>query len=533
MVKDAKTVITNGQTALGIELGSSRIKAILIDRDARILAQGSFNWENSLVDGIWTYDLDDVWAGIRSAYQDLAASVKERYDLELTRFGSIGISAMMHGYLAFDQAGKLLVPFRTWRNTMTEDAVEILVKEFNFNIPQRWSIAHLYHAILAGEDHVKDLAFFTTLSGYVHWQLTGQKVLGIGDAVGMFPINDDSRDYDADMLDKFDTLVADQAFTWKIRDVLPKVLVAGQAAGQLTADGAKLLDPSGKLEAGIPLAPPEGDAGTGMVATNSIVPRTGNVSAGTSIFGMVVLEKALSKVHLELDMVTTPSGSPVAMAHCNNCTSDFDAWVRLLGDLLGRLGYDVPKYKLYDTLYFSALEGAKDCGGVLSHNYVSGEHVTGFTEGRPLVVRMPDADLSLANFTRAMLNSTMCTLRIGMDILTEDEGVKIDKMLGHGGLFKTEKVGQTLMANALKVPISVMESAGEGGAWGMAILALYLVDGQGTSLEDFLADRVFSREKATTVEPNPEDMAGFDRFFARYKASLAVQRAAIEALPMD
>ena len=461
-----REVIKTAQTALGIELGSSRIKAILIDDTANILAQGSYHWENILADGIWTYSLDDVWQGIKAAYAELASQVQEKYLVELEKIGSIGVSAMMHGYLVFDKNNDLLVPFRTWRNTITEDATKILIEEFNFNIPQRWSIAHLYHAIINDEPHVKYIDYMTTLSGYIHWKLTGEKVLGIGDAAGMFPINDNTRHFDQTMIDKFGKLVEEYNLDWQLNDILPQVLSAGEKGGFLSEEGAKLLDPSGKLQAGILMAPPEGDAGTGMVATNSVLPRTGNISAGTSIFGMVVLERALSKVHVELDMVTTPSGSPVAMAHCNNCTSDLDTWVRMFIELLERLDLDVPKYKLYDELYFSALEGDKDCGGMMTHNYVSGEHVTGFIEGRPLVVRMPDANFSLANFMRATLNSTMATLRIGMDILTVDENIEIDRMLGHGGLFKTEKVGQHLMANALKVPISVMESAGEGGAWG-------------------------------------------------------------------
>ena len=523
--------IQNGRTALGIELGSSRIKAVLINTDNQIIAQGNHSWENKLMNGVWTYALPDAWAGIQDCYQDLAANVKDLYDVELTTFGSIGISAMMHGYLPFDKNNQLLTPFRTWRNTMTEDATKVLIKEFAFNIPQRWSIAHLYHAILEQENHVKDIDFFTTLAGYIHWQLTGEKVLGIGDASGMFPMDDSTHDYDQTMIKKFDSLIKDQNFDWQLSEILPKVLLAGETAGDLTEEGAKLLDPSGKLQAGIPLAPPEGDAGTGMVATNSILKRTGNISAGTSIFAMIVLEHALSKVHVEIDIVTTPSGSPVAMVHCNNCTSDLDAWVRVFGQLFERLGLDVPKDKLYDQLYFSAMEGDKDCGGVMTHNYVSGEHITGFEEGRPLIVRTPNANFNLSNYMRAMLNSTMATLRIGMDILTEEENVHIDKMLGHGGLFKTEKVGQTLMANALKTPISVMESAGEGGAWGMALLALYLIDDTGLSLEDFLEEKVFSKEKSITIEPNAEDMAGFDQFLAKYESSLAVQRSAIEALP--
>ncbi|NLJ95483.1 MAG: ATPase, partial [Clostridiaceae bacterium] len=508
-------------------------KAVLIDPDSQILAQGNFDWQNSLDNGIWTYSLEEVWEGIQTAYSELAQDVSKKYDLTLTQLGGIGISAMMHGYLVFDKNDELLVPFRTWRNTMTEDATKVLIEEFNYNIPQRWSIAHLYHAIMAGEKHVNEIVFMTTLSGYVHWKLTGQKVLGIGDASGMFPIDDSTRNYNEKMFAKFNNLVSKYNLGWDIEDILPKILFAGEEAGSLTEKGAKLLDPSGNLQPGIKMAPPEGDAGTGMVATNSVLPRTGNVSAGTSIFGMIVLEKALSKVHVELDMVTTPSGAPVAMAHCNNCTSDLDAWINVYQEMLERLGVEVPKYKLYDELYSAALEGDKDCGGVMTHNYVSGEHVTGFTEGRPLVVRMPNANFNLANYMRAMLNSTMATLRIGMDILTVEENVKIDSLLGHGGLFKTEKVGQTLMANALKVPLTVMSSAGEGGAWGMALLALYLQHKDEYTLEKFLEERVFTSVSSTTVEPNAADMEGFDKFLAKYKDSLAIQRAAIDALPLE
>lgn len=525
--------IKNGNTVLGIELGSSRIKAVLVNNTGEIISQGGFSWENQLIDGVWTYSLNDVWHGLQETYSDLAKNVKDEYKIELTKVGSIGISAMMHGYLPLNKNGKLLTPFRTWRNTMTEDATKILIEKFNFNIPQRWSVAHLYHAILNQEEHIQDIAYLTTLSGYVHWKLTGKKVLGIGDASGMFPIDENTSDYDKNMLKIFADLIADEKFSWKLEELLPKVLLAGESAGYLTKEGAELLDPSGKLSAGIALAPPEGDAATGMVATNSITPRTGNVSAGTSIFGMVVLEKSLAKVHVELDMVTTPSGSPVAMAHCNNCTSDLDAWVRVFSELCEKLDCNVPKYKLYDALYFSALEGDKDGGGVMAHNYVSGEHITSFTEGRPLIVRTPNAKFNLANYMRVMLNSTMATLRIGMDILTEEENVKIDQMLGHGGLFKTEKVGQILMANALRVPITVMESAGEGGAWGMALLALYLNRKDKISLEDYLAEEIFSKEKASTISPNKEDVEGFNKFLEKYKSSLKIQSAAIEALPQD
>ncbi len=524
----ASQAIRDGKTVLGIELGSTRIKAVLVGPDHSPIASGSFDWSNKLENGVWTYSMDDVWTGMQSVYKSLADDVQAQYGVPLSTVGAIGISAMMHGYLPFDKDGKQLAPFRTWRNTITEEAAALLSERFDFNVPQRWSIAHLYQAILKDEPHVSDLAFLTTLSGYVHWRLTGEKVLGVGDASGMFPIDSDANDYDATMLGKFAALIEKKGYGWTLRGVLPKVLAAGDAAGSLTAEGAKLLDPTGGLKAGIPLCPPEGDAGTGMVATNSVSPRTGNVSAGTSVFAMVVLEKSLSKRYVEIDMVTTPAGAPVAMVHCNSCTSDLDAWAGMFSEVLSVFGKDVDKTSLYQTLYRKALEGAADGGGMLSYNYYSGEPITGIEEGRPLFVRQPDCPMDLATFMRVLLYSTVATLKIGMDIL-DDEGVRLEKMLGHGGLFKTPGVGQGIMANALNVPVAVMESAGEGGAWGIALLAAYMHGRKdGESLESFLAAKVFAAFKEDCVAPNAEDRKGFLAFMDRYRAGLAVEKAAVE-----
>ncbi|GHT00513.1 ATPase [Synergistales bacterium] len=521
--------ITKGKTALGIELGSTRIKAVLIGADGSPIASGGYDWENRFENKIWTYHLDDVWTGLQTSFGQLSDEVMRKYGAALTTVGSLGVSAMMHGYLVFDQDGKQLAQFRTWRNTSTEKAAVSLTEKFNFNIPLRWSIAHLYQAILDEEPHVKDVAYMTTLAGYVHWKLTGKKALGVGDASGMFPIDSDANDYDGGMIAKFDTIVSEKNFSWKIKNILPKVLLAGEDAGTLTEEGAKLLDKGGKLQAGIPLCPPEGDAGTGMVATNSVARRTGNVSAGTSIFAMVVLEKPLSKVHTEIDMVTTPSGKPVAMAHCNNCTSDLDGWVRLFGEFSDGVGAKLSKSALYETLYNKALEGDADCGGLLSYNYVSGEPTTGFAEGRALFVRAQDSRFTLANFMRTHLLSTVASLKIGMDILTEQEHVKLDQLLGHGGLFKTKTVGQTLMAAALNVPVTVMESAGEGGAWGIALLAGYLTNkAENETLEDYLANKIFEGNAGHSVPPNKQDVRGFGEFMKRYKNGLAIEKAAVE-----
>jgi sugar (pentulose or hexulose) kinase len=529
-----------GETFLGIELGSTRIKVVLIDGNHVPVAAGGYDWENRLENGVWTYRLDDVWTGLRGAFAALAREVAARYGVTLCSVGGIGISAMMHGYLAFDRADQLLVPFRTWRNTMTGEAAAALTKAFSFNIPQRWSVAHLYQAVLNGEAHVGDIAFLTTLAGYVHWQLTGRKVLGVGDASGMFPVYGslDWNGWNGRMAGVFDTLVSGKGYPWNttgadgIQGILPIVLPAGADAGTLTPEGALLLDPAGiRFKAGIPLCPPEGDAGTGMVATNSVAERTGNVSAGTSIFAMVVLERELSRVYPEIDMVTTPAGKPVAMAHCNNCTSDLDAWVKLFGEAIGLSGAKMGKAALYDALYTAALEGEPDCGGLLAYNYYGGEPVTGLAEGRPLFVRKPDSRLSLANFMRAHLFSAMGTLKLGMQILTEQERVRIDRLLGHGGFFKTKGVGQRLMAAALSTPVAVMESAGEGGAWGIALLAAFMRQKRdGETLEAYLADRVFAGNAGVCVEPDPEDARGFAVFMREYENGLAIERAAVERL---
>ncbi len=523
-----KRTLNPGETFLGIELGSTRIKAVLIDNKHNQIASGSHTWENRLENGIWTYALEDVWKGIRDCYAALKEDVREKYDTKLETVGVIGVSAMMHGYMAFDGQGRLLVPFRTWRNTITGEAAKRLTELFGFNIPQRWSIAHLYQAILNGEKHVGEIRFLTTLAGYIHWQLTGERVLGAGDASGMFPIDDDTRQYDSRMLAAFDGLVADKGFDWKLADIMPKGIPAGSAAGTLTEEGAELLDPSGELQAGIPMCPPEGDAGTGMVATNSVRKRTGNVSAGTSVFAMAVLERPLSKVYEEIDMVTTPSGDPVAMAHCNNFLSDIDAWVRLLGDAAKALGAEFDTDRLYGTLFNIALKGDPDCAGLLSYNYVSGEHVTGFEEGRPLFMRIPDAKFDLPNFMRAHLYSACASLKIGMDILFA-ENVKLDSITGHGGFFKVPGVGQRIMAAALGAPVNVMASAGEGGPWGMAILAAYMKNNQGEALADYLSANVFADAQCSVAEPDAADEAGFNAFIERYKASFAVERAAVEA----
>ena len=526
-----KQAIPAGRTALGLELGSTRIKAVLIGPDHTVLASGAHDWENRLEAGYWTYHLDDVWAGVQDAYAKLAADCAVKYSAPLTQVGALGVSAMMHGYLPFDKEGRQLTAFRTWRNTTTGEAAEKLTKQFGFNIPQRWSIAHLYQAVLDGEEHVQDIAFLTTLAGYVHWRLTGEKVLGVGEASGMFPIDSADCKYDAGMMRQFDDLLSARGLPYRLADILPRVLPAGADAGRLTEQGARLLDPTGALRAGAPLCPPEGDAGTGMVATGSVAPRTGNVSAGTSVFAMAVLEKPLSAVYPEIDLVTTPAGAPVAMVHCNTCTSDLDAWVKLLGEMATAAGAQLTKPELYDLLYFKALEGDADCGGLVSFNYYSGEPVTGLSGGRPLLVRQPGARLTLANFMRAQLYAAMATLKLGMDILLGKEHVRLEKLYGHGGLFKTKGVGQRLLAGALDVPVAVMKTAGEGGPWGMALLAAYRVNkSEGESLEQYLRNRVFAQATGDCVQPCETDRAGFEAFLARYKACLPVEQAAVEAL---
>ena len=511
------------KTVLGIELGSTRIKAVLIDEKHRPIASGDFEWENQLKDGIWTYPMDLVHEGLRTCFANLKADVKAKYGVELTTVDALGISAMMHGYLPFDANGKQLAEFRTWRNTITGQAAEKLTALFGFNIPQRWSIAHLYQAILNGEAHVKDIAFLTTLAGYIHWQLTGQKVMGVGEASGMFPIDSKTLDYDEGMLQKFHALTGID-----LRAILPRVLPAGASGGTLTEAGARFLDPTGALQACIPVAPCEGDAGTGMVATNSVRVRTGNVSAGTSDFAMIVTDKPLG-VHREIDMVTTPDGLPVAMVHCNNCTSDINAWVNLFGEYSALMGQPVDKGRLFSKLFEAALDGDKDCGGLLSYNYFSGEGVTALDEGRPLFLRTPDARFTLSNFMRTHLLSALATLKIGLDILTQNEQVTIDKLYGHGGFFKTPEVGQRLLSAAVGAPVSVMETAGEGGPYGMALLGAYMLwKDAGESLPDYLDSKAFAEARSSTLMADAADIAGFDAFLAHYKQALPLERTATE-----
>ena len=528
---DKNLLIDEGKSFLGIELGSTRIKGVLIDEKGAPLAAGSYEWENQYVDGIWTYSLEEVWKGMQGCYQNLLKDVKEQYGVTVTKIGSMGLSAMMHGYLAFDKEDNLLVPFRTWRNTITEEAASKLTKEFNYNIPQRWSIAHLYQAILNKEEHVKDVAFFTTLAGYVHFKLTGRRVLGVGDASGMFPIDIKSGDYDKTMIDKFNKLTEAEGFAWKLEDILPKVLTAGENAGELTKEGAALLDVTGNLQAGIPVCPPEGDAGTGMAATNSVGKRTGNVSAGTSVFAMIVLEKELTKVYPQIDLVTTPDGALVAMVHCNNCTSDLNAWVNIFDEFAQSMGSRVDKNKLFSVLYNKAMEGDADCGGLISYNYFSGEPVTGFDEGAPLFVRKAEDKFNLANFMRAHLYSSLAALKAGLDLLFKEEAVEVDEMFGHGGLFKTKGVGQIVAAAAMNTSVSVMETAGEGGAWGIALLAAYMQNKEDCEgLGDYLKNKIFAGQSGSSMEPVKEDVEGFEKFMKRYMDGLAIEHAAVDAL---
>lgn len=530
-MSNVKEVIESGKAVLGIELGSTRIKAVLIDENHTPIASGDHEWENRLENGNWTYSLDDIWAGLRHSYQNLAADVQNKYGVTIRKIGAIGFSAMMHGYMAFDKDGKLLVPFRTWRNSTTGPAAEELTRLFQYNIPIRWSIAHLYQAILNGEDHVKDVAYFTTLAGYIHWKLTGVKALGIGDASGMFPIDVEKKDFNEEMIRKFDELVEEKHFPWKLRDIMPKVMVAGEEAGVLTEEGAKLLDESGNLEAGVLLCPPEGDAGTGMAATNSVAKRTGNVSAGTSVFAMIVLEKELRKVYPEIDLVTTPDGSLVAMVHANNCTSDLNAWVGIFREFAESFGIEVDMNRLFGTLYNKALEGDADCGGLLAYGYLSGEFITGVDEGRPLFARSPESKFNLANFMRVNLYTALGAIKVGMDLLLKEEDVAIDSILGHGGLFKTKGVGQRILAAAINAPVSVMETAGEGGPWGVALLAAYMKNkADGESLEDYLAKKVFAGNAGSRMEPNPKDVEGYEVFTQRYKKGIEIEKAALEYL---
>lgn len=526
--------IRGGRTALGIEFGSTRIKAVLIDDTYRTIASGDYQWASHLEDGLWTYSLDEVWKGLQSAYASMANDVYNAYGERLTSIGHIGFSAMMHGYLAFDKAGELLVPFRTWQNTNTHEAHEKLSELFQYNIPERWSVAHLYQAVLNGEEHVGKVDYITTLAGYVHWKLTGKKVLGVGDASGMFPIDPTTKTYETEFLDRFDALdeIADQP--WKIEDLLPVPLVAGTPAGELTAEGAKLLDPTGTLQPGIVLAPPEGDAGTGMVATNSVRVRTGNVSAGTSIFAMVVLEHKLERLHPEVDLVTTPAGDLAGMSHANNFTSDLNAWVRMFSEFAEAIGHPVDAGTLFGTLFRAAIsdKADKNAGGLLNYCFYSGEFLAGLPEGRPVLARGPESHFTLANLMRAQLFSAFSPVKIGMDVMTKDEGVQIDSLVGHGGIFTTPKVAQKILAAAFDTPIKVMATAAEGGAWGMAVLADYLWHAP-CPLDEYLDTRVFADAQSTTEEPDAQDVEGFEDFFARFQRGLSIEKAAIEAIDLE
>lgn len=519
---------SGGERFLGIEFGSTRIKAVLIDHNHEPIVSGSHEWENQYVNDFWTYSIDSIWDGLQDCYSKLAEAYYQKFQKPLTDVSAIGISAMMHGYMPFGEDDELLVPFRTWRNTNTGEAAEQLTRLLQFNIPQRWSIAHLYQAILNGEPHVNRISHLTTLAGYVHWKLTGKKILGIGDASGMFPIDDKTKKFNERMLRLMTEQLEKENILWNLQDILPGILVAGEDAGNLTEAGALLLDPTGRLRAGIPLCPPEGDAGTGMVATNSVAERTGNVSAGTSVFAMIVLEKELAKVYPEIDMVTTPTGKPVAMVHANNCTSDINAWVGLFKEFSTSFGMEIDQNILFEFLYQKALEGDADCGDLLAYNYFSGEPITQFEEGRPLFVRTPDSRFTLANFMRTHLFSALGTLKIGLEIF-EKEDVKIDRVLGHGGFFKTKDVGQKIMAAAMNVPITVMETASEGGAWGIALLASYLLNkSNGEPLEEYLTRKVFAGKEGLTVVPDQNDLDSITSFMRRYKNGLTIERAAVD-----
>lgn len=526
--------IRAGKTSLGIEFGSTRIKAVLIDDEYHTIAAGDYGWASHLEDGLWSYTQEEIWTGLQTAYAKMAGDVETAYGEKLTHVGHIGFSAMMHGYLAFDENGELLVPFRTWQNTNTSEAHEKLSELFQYNIPERWSIAHLYQSVLNKEEHVGKVAYFTTLAGYVHWKLTGRKVLGVGDASGMFPIDPTTHTYETAFIDKFDALPEVAAQPWKLEDLLPEPLVAGAPAGELTAEGAKLLDPTGTLQLGITLAPPEGDAGTGMVATNSVRVRTGNVSAGTSIFAMVVLEHKLARLHPEVDLVTTPAGDLAGMSHANNFTSDLNAWVGLFGQFAAAIGQPVDAGTLYGTLFRSAIADDVDsnCGGLINYPFRSGEFLAGLSEGRPLFARGPEARMSLGNFMRAQLFGAFSPVKIGMDVMTKDEGVAVDSLVGHGGIFTTPKVAQKILATAFDTPIKVMATAAEGGAWGMAVLADYLWHAD-QPLDEYLDSRVFSDAVSTTEEPDTDDVAGFEEFFDRFRKGLPMEHAAIASIPLE
>ncbi|SDM48260.1 xylulokinase [Sediminibacillus halophilus] len=523
--------ITKGETSLGIEFGSTRIKAVLINNCFETIASGSYDWENRLEDGYWTYSLVDIVTGLQTAYEEMRQEVERNYGITIRTIGSIGISGMMHGYMAFDKTGELLVPFRTWRNATTGVAAKELTDKFQFNIPERWTIAHLYQAMLNEEKHLPRLDYVTTLAGYIHWLLTGNKAIGVGDASGIFPIDESTKDYDQKMVKQFDDLISAKEYSWKLRDIFPKVYLSGEQAGELTEIGAKILDRSRNLQPGISLCPPEGDAGTGMVATNSVRKRTGNVSVGTSVFAMIVLEKDISKVYPEIDLVTTPNGSPVAMVHANNCSSDINAWLGLFREFSEAMGYEVDHNKLFEVMFNKALEAERDGGGLLSYGYLSGENITGLENGRPLFVRSPESNFNLANFMRTHLFTAFGALKIGMDILRKQESVVIDSILAHGGLFKTPVVGQKIVAAAMNTPVSVMNTAGEGGAWGIAILASYMmVKDQKENLEEFLDNKVFKDAGGQEIYPDSLDVQGFEIFIERYQKGLAIEQAAVDNL---
>lgn len=528
---EVSKVIEEGKAVLGIEFGSTRIKAVLVDDNNQPIAQGSHDWENRLENGVWTYRLDDIWTGLQDCYAKLKEDVWKQYGVKLTKLAALGFSAMMHGYMVFNEKDELMVPFRTWRNTMTGEASEELTKAFDFHIPQRWSVAHLYQSVLNKEEHVKDIKFLSTLAVYIHWQMTGKKVAGVGEASGMFPIDMNTKNYDSRMVEIIDRKLQEKGVDLKVEEILPTVLSAGEDAGTLTEKGAKLLDVSGELQAGCPVCPCEGDAGTGMVATNAVKVRTGNVSAGTSVFGMIVLEKDLSKAYDEIDLVTTPEGYPVAMAHCNNCTSDLNAWIQIFKEYNELFGIEIDINDLYGKLYRKALEGDDDCGGLLAYNYFSGEHITNLNEGRPLFVRTADSKFTLANFMRTHLFTSISVLKTGLDILIKEENVKVDSITGHGGLFKTKGVGQNMLAAALNAPVTCMETAGEGGAWGIALLASYMIHKkEGETLDQFLAEKVFADAKGETVSPDAAMVAGFDAYLERYTKGLAIEKAAVESI---
>ena len=516
----------NGKESLGIEFGSTRIKAVLVDENCNPIASGGHTWENRLENGYWTYHNDDIWLGLQDAYSKLNTDCVEKFGSPIKNLASLGFSAMMHGYLPFDKNGNQLAEFRTWRNTTTAPAAQKLTALFDFNIPQRWSVAHLYQAVLNGEEHVADIDYLTTLAGYVHWKLSGIKAVGVGEASGMFPIDSQTNTYNAEMVKKFDSICEIKALPWNILDILPRVATAGDNCGYLTKEGAALLDVSGNLQSGVPMCPPEGDAGTGMAATNSVLPRTGNVSAGTSIFAMLVLDKPLRGYYPEIDVVTTPDGAPVAMVHCNNCSSELDAWVKIFGEFAELSGHPIAKPALYDMLYYHALTGDPDCGDTVVYNFLSGEPVAGAENGRPMYFRTPDGKFNLANLFRAEIYSTMAALKLGMDILFEKEQVSVDKITGHGGLFKTRGVAQQFLADGLGCAVSVMKTAGEGGAWGMALLAAFSVCGGGKSLPEFLDSEVFGGMESTTLQPEENGAEGFRRFMENYKRGLAAEYAA-------